>query len=163
MLPTVGDRIVDYIRSRLDRGASGVELERQRIVAYFEFVQQNRGFLRILNEAEVYAPRAFKQHMKKFAMRYVKALTRQLQNGEMERFREDELEPIVYMLMGARTYLTMLWRSTPASSRKVATEAFISTYVRLVERGLFISGNGASKPAPRDKTASPVPTQPALA
>lgn len=163
LLPTVGDRIVDYIRSRLDRGASGVELERQRIVAYFEFVQQNRGFLRILNEAEVYAPRAFKQHMKKFAMRYVKALTRQLQNGEMERFREDELEPIVYMLMGARTYLTMLWRSTPASSRKVATEAFISTYVRLVERGLFISGNGASKPAPRDKTASPVPTQPALA
>ncbi len=162
LLPAVGDRIVDYIRSRLDRSSSGVERERQRIVAYFEFVQQNRGFLRILNEAEVYAPRAFKQHIKKFAVRYVKALTRQLANGEMESFREDEIETIVYMLMGARTYLTMLWRSTPTSSRKDACTSFISTYMKLVERGLFISANGPSRSARRDEKAGPAPMRPTL-
>lgn len=149
LLPTVGDRILDYVRSRLDRGSSGVDRERQRIVAYFEFFQQNRGFLRILNEAEVYAPRAFKQHVKRFAARYVMALKRQLENGEMELFREDELEAIVYILMGARSYLTMLWHSVPPSSRKDAGESFISTYVKLVERGLFISGKGTSRSAPR--------------
>jgi len=159
LLPAVGDSIVDYIRSRLDRASSGVERERQRLVAYFEFIQQNRGFLRILNEAEVYAPRAFRQHIKRFAVRYVKALTRQLQNGEMESFREDELETIVYMLMGARTYLTMLWRSAPTSSRKSAGESFISTYVKLIERGLFVSGAGASKSALPKKRVGPAPTR----
>lgn len=159
LLPAVGDTIIDYMRSRLDRGASGIERERQRIVAYFEFVQQNRGFLRIKDEAEVYAPRAFKQHIKKFAGRYVKSLTRQLQNGEMKSIREDELEAIAYMLLGAATYLTMLWRFAPPSSRKDACESFVSTYVKLVERGLFVSGIGASKSARRDGKVSSAPRQ----
>ena len=162
LLPFVGDRLLDYIRSRLDRELSGVERERRRIVAYFEFFEQNRGFLRILNEAEIYAPRAFKLHLKKFAARYVNSLKRQLENGELESYREDELETIVYMLMGARTYLTMRWRSAPTSSRKDAGESFISTYVKLVERGLFISRDAASKSVLPKKQGSAAPARPTL-
>lgn len=137
LLPTVGDQLLDHIRSRLDPASAGIERERQRIVAYFEFFEKNRGFLRILNEAEIYAPRAYRQHIRKFATRYVRALKRQLENGELHPFREAELEPIVYILMGARTYLTMLWQSAHASLRKDVGKSYIETYLKLVEGGLF--------------------------
>ncbi len=74
LLPAVGGQLLEYIASRLDPELSGIDRERARIVAYFEFFQKNRGFLRILNQAEVYAPVAFKQHIKNFATRYARAL-----------------------------------------------------------------------------------------
>lgn len=137
LLPAIGGQLLEYIANRLDPALSGLERERARIVAYFEFFQKNSGFLRILNEAEVYAPVAFKQHLKNFATRYARALGKQLENGELGDFREDELIAVVYMLMGARSYLTMLWRSAPAASRKNVDKSYISTYLKLVEKGLF--------------------------
>ncbi len=139
LLPAVGGQLLEYIASRLDPGLSGIDRERARIVAYFEFFQKNSGFLRILNQAEVYAPIAFKQHLKNFATRYARALGKQLKNGELGDFREDELTAVVYMLMGARSYLTMLWRSAPAVSRKNIDKSYISTYLKLVEKGLFLT------------------------
>lgn len=149
LLPEVGDAIIDYIRSRLDREATGVERERQRIVAYFEFVEKNREFLRIKNEAEVYAPRAFKQHVRKFAGRYAKSLARQLDRGEMASIREDELESVAYMLLGAASYLTMLWQWVPSASRKEACESYIAAYVKILSRGIFATKNGALKSTKR--------------
>ncbi len=138
LLPAVGGQLLEYIASRLDPELSGIDRERARIVAYFEFFQKNRGFLRILNQAEVYAPVAFKQHIKNFATRYARALGKQLKSGELGDFREDELTAVVYMLMGARSYLTMLWRSVPASSRRNIDKSYISTYLKLIEKGLFL-------------------------
>lgn len=137
LLPTVGGQLLEYIASRLDPALTGIDRERARIVAYFEFFQKNTGFLRILNEAEVYAPAAFKQHVQNFAVRYTKALNKHRENGELGNFSEDELTAIVYMLMGARSYLTMLWRSTPGAARKSVDQSYISTYVKLLEHGLF--------------------------
>lgn len=148
LLPTVGEGLLDYIRSRVKRGASGVERERQRMVASFEFFQQNRGFIRILNEAEVYAPRAFKKHVKKVAEDYIAGLRRQFENGELGPFREDELKTIVYILMGARSYLMMLAHYEPTTFSEDIAESFISTYVRLLERGLFVPDGSIRRLAP---------------
>ncbi len=137
LLPAVGGQLLKYIASQLNPGLSGIDRERARIVAYFEFFQKNRGFLRILNEAEVYAPNAFKRHIKNVAMRYARALSKHFIKGELGDFREDELTAVVYMLMGARSYLTMLWRSGPPESRKNIDKSYISTYLKLVEKGLF--------------------------
>jgi AcrR family transcriptional regulator len=163
LLPAVGERLLDHIRSRVDRRSSGVERERQRMIASFEFFQHNRGFLRVLNEAEVYAPRAFQQHVKKFAADYVLSLKTQLENGELQPLREDELKTIVYILMGARSYLMMLARDVPASSSEVAVESFISTYVKLLERGFFISGKGVTKSVPVEDAMSSAPKRAARA
>ncbi len=157
LLPAVGERLLDHIRSRVDRGSSGIERERQRMVASFEFFQQNRGFLRVLNEAEVYAPRAFRQHVKTFAADYAASLKLQHENRELGSFREDELKTLVYILMGARSYLMMLARDVPTSSSEDAARSFISTYVKLLERGLFATGKDATKPAPREDVARPAP------
>lgn len=137
LLPAVGGQLLEYIASRLDPSLTGIERERARIIAYFEFFQKHTGFLRILNEAEVYAPAAFKQHVQDFAVRYARALGRQGENGELGNFGKGELTAIVYMLMGARSYLTMLWRAAPRAKLKSMDQSYISTYLKLLEHGLF--------------------------
>lgn len=142
LLPAVGAQLLEYIAAGLDPALSGIDRERARIVAYFEFFQNNRGFLRILNEAEVYAPAAFEQHIRNIAERYARALGKHRQKGELAEFGEDELEALVYMLMGARSYLAMLWRSASRGSRKDVDKSYISTYLKLVEKGLFARPSG---------------------
>lgn len=137
LLPVVGDQLLDYIRTRISPESKGIDRERQRIIAYFEFFQKNPGFLRILNEAEYFAPKAFKLHLKKFAARYIKALKRQMDEGDLANFGEDELDAIVYILMGARSYLTMLSSGTPKAARKMHDQSLVETYIKLFERGLF--------------------------
>ncbi len=156
LLPVIGDQLLDYIRERLMEHQAGVEREHQRILAYFEFFDKNPGFLRIVNEAEVFAPQAFKQHIKSFVKRYSGALKRQHEAGELGDFREDEIETLVYLLMGARSYLTMLWRASPSSTRAKSGQAMLDTYVKLVSGGLFAKNAvtpailaGGARPAAR--------------
>lgn len=78
LLPACGEEILNFIREQVGESPAGIERERRRITAYFEFCVQNPGFLRILNEAEIFAPRAFKNHMKRFAAGYTRALKRSL-------------------------------------------------------------------------------------
>ncbi len=153
LLPAVGGQLLEYIASQLDPALKGIDRERARIVAYFEFFQKHTGFLRILNEAEVYAPNAFKQHVQNFAVRYARALDRQRENGELGKFSKDELTAIVYMLMGARSYLTMLWRSAPDEKGKSADQSYISTYLKLLEHGLFSRESNHSEVARSRKLA----------
>ncbi len=136
LLPWVGEQLLSYIRSRVGE-ETGVKLERQRIVAYFEFFRSNSGFLRILNEAEVFAPKAFKQHMKSFGQLYERSLLRQLARGELGPYEEHEIEAIVYILMGARTYLTMLERAKTRRNKTNCDKVLIGAYMKLVTHGLF--------------------------
>ncbi|MCL4182720.1 MAG: TetR/AcrR family transcriptional regulator [Burkholderiaceae bacterium] len=136
LLPYVGEQLLAYIRSRVHE-ESGVELERQRIVAYFEFFRSNPGFLRILNEAEVFAPRAFKQHVNGFARLYERSLKRQLARGELGPYEESEIEAIVYILMGARSYLTMLGRAKSRRGKSDIDKVLIGAYMKLMGYGLF--------------------------
>ncbi|RJG02944.1 TetR/AcrR family transcriptional regulator [Noviherbaspirillum sedimenti] len=144
LLPVVGDQLLEHIRARLPENVVGLERERQRIVAYFEFFRQNPGFLRILNEAEIFAPRAFKLHFKKFSARYMKALKGQMERGEIQAFNEAQLEALVHILMGARTYLTMLSSRSSVASRKKNDMVLIDTYMKLVEGGLFAPAKAAT-------------------
>ncbi|MEO8407167.1 MAG: TetR/AcrR family transcriptional regulator [Oxalobacteraceae bacterium] len=139
LLPAIGDQLLEFIASRLEPELTGLERERARIIAYFEFFENNNGFLRILNEAEVYAPEAFKRHVQNFAVRYAKALGKHIKNGELSDFEENELMPLAYMLMGIRSYLTMLWRSDALAEKKGVNKPHISAYMKLVEHGLFSS------------------------
>ena len=139
LLPTLGDNLLESIASRLQSELTGLDRERARIIAYFEFFRENSGFLRILNEAEVYAPLAFKRHVENFALRYAKALGKHLEHGELHGFSKEELLPVVYMLMGIRSYLTMLWESNPDARKNGVDISYVTAYMKLIEHGLFKS------------------------
>lgn len=138
LLPARGEEILNFIKEQVGESLTGIERERQRVTAYFEFCAQNPGFLRILNEAEIFAPRAFKNHMNRFAAGYTRALKRSLQRGEIPGYDEQELEAVVHMLMGARTYLTALWDRR--HGRRSALPELIATYLKLLEVPLFAPG-----------------------
>lgn len=136
LLPTLGNELLSSIRAAC--GAStGLERERRRIVAYFEFCEKNPGFLRILNEAEVFSPKAFNQHLSNVAAGYARALHRSHERGEMPGIMEDEIEPFIYMLMGARSYVTYLWLAAPPAVRPQRAKQLADAYVKLAERALF--------------------------
>jgi AcrR family transcriptional regulator len=137
LLPTLGEQLLESIQHHVDTGSAGIERESERIRAYFAFCEENPGFLRILNEAEVFAPKAFRRHVRRFADGYVRAMRRSHQRGEMLRYSEDEFETIAYMLMGARTYLTMLHNHSPRRKSGPSVTSTVETYLKFVERALF--------------------------
>lgn len=145
LLPARGEEILSFIKHRVDEDAVGIERERRRITAYFEFCTRNPGFLRILNEAEIFAPQAFRIHMNRFASGYIRALKRSLRRGEIAGYTEQELEAVVHMLMGARTYLTALWDQRRGA--RTVPSNLINTYLKVLEHPLFAAHSRSRKVA----------------
>lgn len=137
LLPTVGERLLEHIRVSVSRESTGIEREKQRMAASLEFFKENPGFMRVLNEAEVYAPRAFQQHIEKFAGIYENGLRKQKEHGELKAFDDDELRTIVYILMGARSYLMMQASYSKTEFDESTAKAFNATYAKLLQEGLF--------------------------
>lgn len=152
LLPTVGERLLEHIRQNVTRDSSGIERERQRMAASLEFFKENPSFMRVLNEAEVYAPKAFKQHITYFAAIFEDGLRKQMENGEIKTFGDDELKTIVYILMGARSYLMMQASHSQTEFDENIAHSFNATYAKLLQEGLFVSNTEPPKPEADSET-----------
>ncbi|MGB6008459.1 TetR/AcrR family transcriptional regulator [Castellaniella sp.] len=137
LLPNLGQKLLDYIRTQLDESLTGLAREKRRVEAYFDFCRKTPGFLRILNEAEIFAPKAFHRHVKMFYEGYFRSIQRSAQRGEISGYDEDELGIVVFMLMGMRSYLTMLYEYKYISRSKLELDKVISTYEKFVARAMF--------------------------
>jgi len=146
LLPNLGEKLLDYIRTHLDSSLTGLARERRRMETYFEFCRKTPGFLRILNEAEIFAPQAFRRHVKLFYEGYYRSIQRSVNRGEISGYDDDELGIVVFMLMGIRSYVTMLYQYKYISRSKVELEKVISTYEKFVDRALFGPEEGRSIP-----------------
>src|SRR5271156_743792 len=144
LLPTIGLQMIAFIQERTNAAAPGAEKETERFRAFFEFLRVLPEFLRILNEAEVFAPSGYQRHLDNIATAYVRSLKRGRNAGDVDDYTDQELEVIVHILMGARGYLCRRYAYTEGSAHAVP-EYVISAYEKLLGSGLF------SKPAARDK------------
>ena len=144
LLPTIGLQMIAFIQERTNAAAPGAEKETERFRAFFEFLRVVPEFLRILNEAEVFAPRGYQRHLDNIATAYVRSLKRGRNAGDVDDYTDQELEVIVHILMGARGYLCRRYAYTEGSAHAVP-EYVISAYEKLLGSGLF------SKPAARDE------------
>src|SRR6476661_6968182 len=63
LLPTIGLQMVDFIAARAGGLPPGADRETERFRAFFDFVREVPEFLRILNEAEVFAPNGYQRHL----------------------------------------------------------------------------------------------------
>jgi AcrR family transcriptional regulator len=136
LLPSVGEDLLRHITAAVEPETGGLARERDRFRAYFDYCEKNPGFLRILNEAEVFAPEAFRGHIERFAEGYVRALKRSRKRGEIANFDEGELRTVAYLLMGARSYLSAMQAS---GGPRVKVAALERTYLKMLENGLFRS------------------------
>lgn len=133
LLPYVGDKMLHEISVEVSREARGLDREIQRFRAYCHFLGRNPGFYRILYEAEIFAPRAHADHMSMTSLGLRRSLVRSIQVGDMQDIAPDELDAIVFALLGARAYIAMNF----GKGTEIPGSA-IDGYARLVS-GLFDS------------------------
>jgi AcrR family transcriptional regulator len=132
LLPTLGQEMARFIQDKTEAIRPEAAREAARFRAFFDYLRDHPGFLRILNEAEFAAPAAFHRHIENMAGPYRRILQRARERGELNGFSDGELEVIVHILMGARSYLSQ--RFAPAEP---VDEVVFSAYDKLLRYGLF--------------------------
>ena len=135
LLPKIGTDMVGFIRERTGT-ADAARQEIQRFGAFFDFIREVPEFLRILNEAEFFAPAGYQKHLDNISTAYVRILKRARQAGAIEGFSDEEFEAIVHMFMGARGYLSRRYSYANGAVTAVPDHV-ISAYEKLITRGLF--------------------------
>ncbi len=93
---------------------------------------------RILNEGEVFVPAAFRRHVEGFGAGYLRALRRAKLRGELHDFADEELEPIAYILLAARSYLSFRYASVASATKARVPDYVLTAYMKLLRHGLFI-------------------------
>ncbi len=157
LLPTIGLQMIGFIEQRAAAAQSGAAKEIERFRAFFEFLRVAPEFLRILNEAEFFAPSGYQRHIDNIATAYVRILKRGRNAGDVDDYTDQELEVIVHILMGARGYLSRHYAYTEGSAHAVP-DYVISAYEKLLGAGLFHrSATGHGDPATHEPLTSPAP------
>src|SRR5215217_824745 len=135
LLPKIGIDMVRFIRARTGT-AYAARQEIERFGAFFEFIREVPEFLRILNEAEFFAPLGYQKHLDNISLAYVRILRRARIAGTVDGYSDAEFEAIVHMLMGARGYLSRRY-SYSGGTVTAVPDHVISAYQKLMTRGLF--------------------------
>jgi AcrR family transcriptional regulator len=135
LLPNIGIDMVRFIRERTGT-AHAARQEIERFGAFFDFIREVPEFLRILNEAEFFAPTGYQKHLDNIVTAYVRILQQGRDAGAISDFSDQEFEAIVYMLMGARGYLSQRYSYAGGAVTHVPDHV-ISAYQKLMTRGLF--------------------------
>lgn len=136
LLPAMGEEMLAHIAAEVRGERDEATREEKRFRAFFAFLQKRPAFLRILNEAEVYAPRGFRAHLANIAADYRRALERARARGGLSGFAEDEIEPLVFLLMAARSYTSLRYAQGPGGRVKAPPESLVRAYVKLMRHGL---------------------------
>lgn len=140
LLPAIGQEMVHFIRERADAAPTEAEKEVERFRAFFDFLREVPEFPQILNDAEVFAPAGFQQHLDNIASSYVRVLKRGRGKGGLGDFTDDELEAVVHILMGARSYLSRRY-ATAGEEGAAVPDHVVSAYEKLLRGGLFRIGD----------------------
>jgi hypothetical protein len=136
--------MVRFIRERTGT-ADAARQEIERFGAFFDFIREVPEFLRILNEAEFFAPVGYQKHLDNISTAYVRILRRARHGGAIDGFSDEEFEAIVHMFMGARGYLSRRYSYSNGAVTAVPGHV-ISAYEKLITRGLFARRREDRKP-----------------
>ena len=144
LLPKIGIDMVRFIRDRTGTGHAAKQ-EIERFGAFFDFIREVPEFLRILNEAEFFAPLGYQKHLDNISVAYVRILRRARGSGAIQDYSDEEFEAIVHMLMGSRGYLSRRYSYSGGSLTTVPGHV-ISAYRKLMTRGLFTASGDQDTP-----------------
>src|SRR3978361_818331 len=89
LLPTIGIDMLRFIRDRPGT-AEEARQEIERFGAFFDFIREVPEFLRILNEAEFFAPAGHQKHLDNIVTAYVRILQRARDAGAIKNFSDRE-------------------------------------------------------------------------
>jgi AcrR family transcriptional regulator len=139
LLPALGEMLLAHVTKEVAPISDGFAREEKRLEAWFDFLQIHPEFYRILNEGEVFVPTAYRRHVEGFGSGYLRSLQRAKQRGQIENFTDDELEPIAYVLLAARAYLSFRYMS--GANKTGIPRHVITAYSKLLQSGLFANAS----------------------
>ena len=146
LLPTVGKDMLAFIKKRVDPAAGEADKELARFKAFFAFLTETPEFMRILNEAIVFAPIGYQKHIEVISENYMRALTRG-QVGEGQ-FTPKELEVVIFILLGARSYLSHHYAYVD-SQVQTPPDYLFTAYHKLITMGPFSDSTARKKATPK--------------
>ena len=135
LLPKIGMDMVRFIRARTGTAQTARE-EIERFTAFFDFIREVPEFLRILNEAEFFAPAGYAKHLDNVASAYIRILQRAREAGSIVDYSDEEFEAVVHMLMGARGYLSLRYSYAEDGGVVDVPDHVGTAYQKLITRGL---------------------------
>ncbi len=136
LLPSLGKEMLKYIKEEASGSKSIIEREERSFRAFFTFLKMRPEFYRILYEAELFAPVAFKEHMDIVMEGYVKQLKVAAAKKELTIEDRDSVEALAYMLMGMRHYICMKYAQSDGGTTSLP-EWTVRTYMAFVKNGIF--------------------------
>jgi len=152
LLPALGRQMLAYIAAEVGTCTNEREREERRFRAFFQYLTETPEFYRILNEAELFAPKGHREHLKNIASNYKRALERALAKGELPGYAPDELEAVVFILMAARSYLSLRYAYWDGKVKQ-APDVMLRAYAKFVNHGLFSGPHEAHPTSTRAKAS----------
>lgn len=146
LLPELGGEMLKFIGEETIESRDEIEREERAFRAFFTFLKTRPEFYRILYEAEVFAPKAFKRHLDTVAKGYVRTLQRAIDRGQLKSRIENELEAIAFMLMGVRHYLCIRYARRDSETVSLP-EWVVHSYMTIVTSNLFVRSSRSRRPS----------------
>jgi len=127
--------MLNAIAARVRGAANYLEVEEVGFRTFLELARKSGSLFRIISEAQVAAPKAFRAHLDELMTRYVASLKRARKDGFLQDINPRDFRPLAYMLVGARNYL-FLHYSTGGAGAKSSLDAIVDTYMHVVRKAL---------------------------
>jgi AcrR family transcriptional regulator len=105
LLPTLGRDMLSHVQAGLQQGRDLPEREELALRGFFSYLKKAPHFMRILNEAGSFAPKAYEEHVRLVTSGYLRFLKRAHNDGDLPNFEPQEFEVVAFLLMAARAYL----------------------------------------------------------
>lgn len=149
VLPVLAEQMEVAIREAIRGSSDELDLERRGFTANFDYLSKHPYMYRVLTEAELYAPRAYRDLHASQIRSYASSLRRSLQKSQLHAdFSENELETLAAMLIGARYYMLNQY-GVEDNQIKPLPKGKLETYLKFVTHGLAAAPSG--KPAAAGK------------
>ena len=143
LLPWANTNLVQTVPLQLIPGERYMDFEERNIRGFFNYINKDKGFARVMLEAEVAAPKAWAEYTRVREASYLAVLETAWSNGEFPNFKREELPLICTLLVGLRKALAWAQADRVGVPRKA-----IDTYLRFVSGALYRpAGTEEVKPA----------------
>lgn len=135
VLVHIRNEMLNHVREAARGSASFFELEQRGFAAFFDYLATNPWYIRIESEAAVWAKESYTRHFADLERRYVAALLRSKERGELRHYEERELPILAYIFMAARHYLSTRYVLTKGNVRRLPSAVEVA-YLHLLQHGL---------------------------
>lgn len=141
LLPAISEQMLDYIKGQGENAGSEQEREERSFRAFFDFLADHPEYFRVMYEAEVFAPEAYRQHTEMVLNGFIRILGKAKNRGDIRGFDAAQIEALGLILMGARHYLCQRYGRQTGWKEKLP-EKIVAAYMNLLRFGLYGAGDG---------------------